>query len=61
MIPILGQISLTDIGTDVEGVATAVGDSTGSGVMTCLTIAGTLLVVGIVWRWLASRKGARSS
>ncbi len=49
--PAAAQVTLTDIGVDTAGTATAIGSALGSIVATTITIFGAFLVVryGLMW------------
>lgn len=51
------QITLPDLGVDVNGTATAMGADLGTGFMTILGISTVFIIGGILWRWLRRAKG----
>ena len=54
---VVAQVSLPDLGVDVAGHATAMGQDLGAGFMVILGIAAVFIAGGIMWRWLRRAKG----
>lgn len=51
------QVTLPDLGVDVNGTATAMGTDLGAGFMTILGISTVFIIGSILWRWLRRAKG----